>query len=97
MTLPAHPPARTRNRLEIPHRFQWNPLDIVQDWGEWEAALAPLEKGIERHAPCEGTPAVSWFSPERLDIPRETGRRWMDEVEDLRLYRFAIEDLDRQQ
>jgi oligoendopeptidase F len=41
--------------------------------------------------------AESWFNPELLEIPLETVRRWMDESEPLRLYRFAIEDLYRQQ
>jgi oligoendopeptidase F len=41
--------------------------------------------------------AESWFNPELLKIPLETVRRWMDETEALRLYRFAIEDLYRQQ
>ncbi len=41
--------------------------------------------------------AGSWFSPELLKIPLETVRSWMDRVEALRLYRFAIENLYRQQ
>jgi oligoendopeptidase F len=41
--------------------------------------------------------AESWFSPELLQVPLETVRRWMDEHEALRLYRFAIENLYRQQ
>ena len=41
--------------------------------------------------------AESWFNPELLDIPLETVRAWMDQSEPLRLYRFAIEDLYRQQ
>ena len=41
--------------------------------------------------------AESWFNPELLAIPLETVRGWMDAVEPLRLYRFAIEDLYRQQ
>ena len=41
--------------------------------------------------------AQSWFNPELLSIPLETVRGWMEEVEPLRLYRFAIEDLYRQQ
>jgi oligoendopeptidase F len=41
--------------------------------------------------------AESWFSPELLQIPLETVRKWMDENPDLALYRFAIEDLYRQQ
>jgi oligoendopeptidase F len=41
--------------------------------------------------------AESWFNPELLAIPLETVRRWMEEADDLRLYRFAIEDLYRQQ
>jgi hypothetical protein len=41
--------------------------------------------------------AESWFNPEVLQVPLETVRRWMDEFEPLRLYRFAIEDLYRQQ
>jgi oligoendopeptidase F len=41
--------------------------------------------------------AESWFNPELLKIPIETVREWMDRSEPLRLYRFAIEDLYRQQ
>ena len=41
--------------------------------------------------------AGSWFSPELLKIPLETVRSWTDRVEALRLYRFAIENLYRQQ
>jgi oligoendopeptidase F len=41
--------------------------------------------------------AESWFDPELLAIPLETVRGWMDAVEALRLYRFAIEDRYRQQ
>src|SRR6478609_7540541 len=41
--------------------------------------------------------AESWFSPELLQIPIEVVRGWMDQVEALRLYRFAIENLYRQQ
>jgi oligoendopeptidase F len=41
--------------------------------------------------------AESWFSPELLLIPLETVRRWMDENAELGLYRFAIENLYRQQ
>ena len=41
--------------------------------------------------------AESWFNPELLQVPLETVREWMDRSEPLRLYRFAIEDLYRQQ
>jgi oligoendopeptidase F len=41
--------------------------------------------------------AESWFNPELLQIPLATVRAWMDQQEPLRLYRFAIEDLYRQQ
>jgi oligoendopeptidase F len=41
--------------------------------------------------------AESWFNPELLSIPLATVRGWMDASEPLRLYRFAIEDLYRQQ
>ena len=41
--------------------------------------------------------AESWFNPELLTIPLETVRGWMSASEPLRLYRFAIEDLYRQQ
>jgi oligoendopeptidase F len=41
--------------------------------------------------------AESWFSPELLQVPIETVRQWMDATEELRLYRFAIENLYRQQ
>ena len=41
--------------------------------------------------------AQSWFNPELLTIPLDKVRNWMDQLEPLRLYRFAIEDLYRQQ
>jgi oligoendopeptidase F len=41
--------------------------------------------------------AESWFNPELLAIPLATVRGWMEAFEPLRLYRFAIEDLYRQQ
>jgi len=41
--------------------------------------------------------ATSWVSPELLAIPIETVRSWMDEHPDLGLYRFAIEEVYRQQ
>ena len=42
--------------------------------------------------------AESWFNPELLQIPLETVRAWMDATPSaLALYRFAIEDLYRQQ
>jgi oligoendopeptidase F len=41
--------------------------------------------------------AESWVNPELLRIPLETVRSWMEQSEPLRLYRFAIEDLYRQQ
>src|SRR5688500_2994376 len=148
------PPARTRNRLEIPDRFKWNLHDIFPGWDEWAASYSKLEKGIERYAAIKGTlsqgphklleafrlseqlgqlayrvwyfpslrydedqrdnainarrqhvqllfarwkQAESWFNPELLAIPLETVRSWMEASEELRLYRFAIEDLYRQQ
>src|SRR4051794_5614651 len=148
------PPARTRNRLEIPDRFKWNLLDIFRNWDEWEAAYDALEKGIERYAGLKGTlaqgphqlleafrlseelgqlayrvwyfpslrydedqrdndvnakrqqvqilfarwqQAESWFNPELLKVPLSTVRDWMDTSQPLALYRFAIENLYRQQ
>jgi oligoendopeptidase F len=41
--------------------------------------------------------AESWFNPELLQIPLETVRGWMTKESALDLYRFAIEDLYRQQ
>jgi oligoendopeptidase F len=41
--------------------------------------------------------ATSWFSPELLTIPLETVRKWMAGSPDLALYRFAIEEVYRQQ
>lgn len=41
--------------------------------------------------------ASAWFRPELLQIPIETVREWMRGDEDLAVYRFAIEDLYRQQ
>jgi oligoendopeptidase F len=41
--------------------------------------------------------ATSWFNPELLRVPVETVRGWMQAHPDLAVYRFAIEDLYRQQ
>ncbi|MEI6666987.1 MAG: oligoendopeptidase F [Acidobacteriota bacterium] len=41
--------------------------------------------------------ATSWFNPELLAIPLATTREWMEADADLALYRFAIENLYRQQ
>ena len=41
--------------------------------------------------------ASAWFDPELLKIPLSTVQAWMSESPDLAVYRFAIEDLYRQQ
>ena len=41
--------------------------------------------------------ADSWFSPELLQIPINTVRAWMLTEEKLKIYRFAVENLYRQQ
>ena len=41
--------------------------------------------------------AAAWFDPELLKIPLTTIREWMDASPALALYRFALEDLYRQQ
>jgi oligoendopeptidase F len=40
---------------------------------------------------------ASWFSPELLKIPLQTVRGWLGDHADLALYRFAIEEVYRQQ
>jgi oligoendopeptidase F len=41
--------------------------------------------------------ATSWFNPELLAVPLETVRGWMTASPALAVYRFAVEDLYRQQ
>src|SRR4029453_9121891 len=41
--------------------------------------------------------ATAWFNPELLELALETVREWMARSTDLALYRFAIEDVFRQQ
>jgi len=41
--------------------------------------------------------ASAWFNPELLQIPLATVRGWMEALEPLRLYRFALEEIYRQQ
>jgi oligoendopeptidase F len=41
--------------------------------------------------------ASSWFQPELLKLPLATVRTWMDEVPELAVYRFAIEEVFRLQ
>jgi oligoendopeptidase F len=154
LTAQVPPPARSRNRADIPDRFKWQVDDIFSNWSAWEAAYKELETGISRYAELKGTlaegparlldafrlseslgqlayrvwyypslqydedqrdntinarrqqvqilfarwkQAESWFSPELLLIPLDTVRGWMDANPALSLYRFAIENLYRQQ
>jgi oligoendopeptidase F len=46
---------------------------------------------------AKATQASAWFNPELLSIPLPTIQKWMTENSDLSLYRFALEDLYRQQ
>jgi oligoendopeptidase F len=46
---------------------------------------------------AKATQASAWFNPELLKIPLPTVQRWMIENHDLAVYRFALEDLYRQQ
>jgi len=46
---------------------------------------------------AKATQASAWFNPELLKIPLPTVQQWMSERSELALYRFAIEDLYRQQ
>jgi oligoendopeptidase F len=41
--------------------------------------------------------ASAWFDPELLSVPLEDAHRWLAASPDLAVYRFAIEDLYRQQ
>ena len=41
--------------------------------------------------------ASAWFNPELLRIPLSTVQQWMADHRDLAVYRFALEDLYRQQ
>ena len=46
---------------------------------------------------AKASQAMAWFNPELLNIPLPQVQQWMAERPDLALYRFAIEDLYRQQ
>src|SRR6266853_286178 len=46
---------------------------------------------------AKGGQATAWFNPELLRIPLSTVRQWMAQNGDLAVYRFAIEELYRQQ
>src|SRR4051794_36041325 len=46
---------------------------------------------------AKASQASAWFNPELLKIPLPTVQAWMDANADLAVYRFAIEDLYRQQ
>jgi oligoendopeptidase F len=43
------------------------------------------------------TQATSWFSPELLKVPLELVRQWLADHADLAVYRFALEEVYRQQ
>jgi oligoendopeptidase F len=46
---------------------------------------------------AKASQASAWFNPELLKIPLPTVQQWMAERAELAVYRFAIEDLYRQQ
>src|SRR6267378_5661873 len=46
---------------------------------------------------AKASQASAWFNPELLAIPLPTIQKWMIENNELALYRFALEDLYRQQ
>ena len=46
---------------------------------------------------AKASQASAWFNPELLSIPLATVQKWMDASAELNVYRFAIEDLYRQQ
>jgi len=46
---------------------------------------------------AKASQAAAWFNPELLAIPLPTVQAWMAEDRELAVYRFAIEDLYRQQ
>jgi oligoendopeptidase F len=46
---------------------------------------------------AKASQASAWFNPELLQIPLPTIQEWMAKNRDLAIYRFAIEDLYRQQ
>ncbi len=46
---------------------------------------------------AKASQASAWFNPELLAIPLATVQAWMHALPDLNVYRFAIEDLYRQQ
>jgi oligoendopeptidase F len=46
---------------------------------------------------AKGSQAMAWFNPELLAIPLDTVREWMNANPKLAVYRFAIEELYRQQ
>ena len=46
---------------------------------------------------AKGSQAMAWFNPELLAIPLDTVREWMNTNPKLAVYRFAIEELYRQQ
>jgi oligoendopeptidase F len=46
---------------------------------------------------AKASQASAWFNPELLDIPLPTIRQWMQDGPELAVYRFALEDLYRQQ
>jgi oligoendopeptidase F len=46
---------------------------------------------------AKGSQAMAWFNPELLAVPLDTVREWMNANPKLAVYRFAIEELYRQQ
>jgi oligoendopeptidase F len=46
---------------------------------------------------AKASQASAWFNPELLDIPLPTIQQWMKDSPELSVYRFALEDLYRQQ
>jgi oligoendopeptidase F len=95
-------PASLREAYEAADRLGqlaykvWSYASLGHDEDQRDNAVAARRQQVQLLF-AKWQEATSWFNPELLAIPIETVRRWMAADSALALYRFAIENLYRQQ
>jgi oligoendopeptidase F len=74
----------------------WYYASLTHDQDQRDNSVAARRQRVQLLLAKLGQ-STSWFNPELLRLPLETLRGWMDASSALAVYRFAIEDLFRQQ
>jgi oligoendopeptidase F len=80
---------------QLAHRVVYFPM-LKYDEDQRDNAVNARRQQVEALM-ARWQEAISWLNPELLSIPLETVRQWLEASPDLAVYRFAIEEVFRQQ